>query len=189
MRVRMASGGRIESHFDGTIVAGPDGKMRLALQGAFGGKDVDALLVCDGRTMRGGTSGQRFELDAAPGLRQGMVVGFVRMGLMHDAARLASGRMPDYVDGSAGAHLAVVGASHAAGEEMRGHATELWSFALYVDHEHAADEMLWLDASTGLPVRRRVVVHLPEGDMDDGEEYDEFAVGEEEDPATFVVNP
>lgn len=177
VHARLASSGRIQSHFDGTVVAGAGARMRFALQGAFGGRDADALFTCDGARMRGGNRGQPFDLDAAPGLREGVVVGFVRRGLLHDVARLASGKTPDTIDGSARRHLEVVGATHAPGEPIRGAATEQWTWALYVDHVHGADETLWLDARTGLPLRRRVVVHFPEGDMDVGEEYDEVDVG------------
>jgi hypothetical protein len=189
IRARLASSGRIQSHFDGTVVAGAGGRMRFALQGAFGGKDADALFTCDGARMRGGHRGQPFDLDAAPGLRDGVAVSFVRMGLLYDVARLASGKTPDYIDGSARTHLEVVGAAHAPGEPVRGVPTEQWTWALYVDHVHGADETLWLDARTGLPLRRRVVVHFPEGDMDAGEEYDELDIGGRVAEDTFRIVP
>jgi hypothetical protein len=129
------------------------------------------------------------DLDAVPGLRDGLVVDFVRRGLTHDAARLATGKAPDYLDGSARTHLEVVGAAHSPGETVRGLATEQWTWALYVDHQHAADETLWLDARSGLPLRRRVVVHFPEGDMEVGEEYDDFAVDVPIPEGTFRVEP
>jgi outer membrane lipoprotein-sorting protein len=186
---RLATSGRIESRFEGTVVAGADRRMRFALQGAFGGKDVDALFTCDGTRMRGGHRGQPFDMDAAPGLREGIAVGFVRMGLTHDVARLAAGKTPDYIDGSARSHLEVVGAAHMPGEPVRGAATEQWTWLLYVDHQKAADETLWLDARSGLPLKRRVVVHFPEGDMDVGEEYDDFVVDGPVEDATFRIDP
>jgi len=113
----------------------------------------------------------------------------VRMGLTHDVARLAAGKTPDYIDGSARSHLEVVGAAHMAGEPVRGAATEQWTWLLYVDHKKAADETLWLDARSGLPLKRRVVVHFPEGDMDVGEEYDDFVVDGPVDAETFRIEP
>jgi outer membrane lipoprotein-sorting protein len=186
---RLATSGRIESHFDGTVVAGADRRMRFALQGAFGGKDVAALFMCDGTRMRGGPPGHSFDMDAAPGLRDGIVVDFVRRGLTHDVARLASGETPDSIDGSARRHLEVVGPAHTAGEPVRGATTEQWTWLLYVDHKKAADETLWLDARSGLPLRRRVVVHFPEGDMDVGEEYDDFVVDGPVGDDTFRIEP
>jgi hypothetical protein len=186
---RLATSGRIESHFEGTVVAGAERRMRFALQGAFGGKDVDALFTCDGARMRGGPRGQTFDTDAAPGLREGIAVDFVRRGLTHNVVRLASGKTPDYLDGSARSHLEVVGSTHTAGEPVRGAATEQWTWLLYVDHAKAADETLWLDARSGLPLKRRVVVHFPEGDMDVGEEYDDFVVDAPVAEETFRIEP
>jgi hypothetical protein len=186
---RLATSGRIESRFEGTVVAGADRRLRFALQGAFGGKDVDALFQCDGTHMRGGPRGHSFDMDAAPALREGIAVSFVRRGLTHDVARLASGETPDYLDGSARKHLEVVGPAHVAGEPVRGAATEQWTWLLYVDHKKAADETLWLDARSGLPLKRRVVVHFPEGDMDVGEEYDDFVVDGPVDENTFRIEP
>ncbi len=189
IHAHLASGGRIESHFEGTVSAGTGSRMRFALQGAFGGKDADALFTCDGARMRGGHRGQPFDLDAAPALREGFVVDFVRRGLLHNVARLAMGRTPDNIDGSATRHLEVVGATHSPGEMVRGAPTDMWSWTLFVDHQKAADETLWLDAKSGLPVRRRVVVHFPEGDMQVGEEYDAFDVGGMLPEETFRIEP
>jgi hypothetical protein len=190
IRARLASSGRIQSHFDGTVAAGPGSRMRFALQGAFGNRDADALFTCDGRRMRGGhQGGHPLDLDAAPGLREGVVVGFVRMGLLHDVARLATGKPPDYIDGSARSHLTIVGAVRSPGEVVRGAPTEQWDYALQVDGKRTSDVTVWLDARSGLPVRRRVVVHFPEGDMDVGEEYDELVVDGPVPEETFRIEP
>ena len=186
---RLATSGRIQSHFEGTVVVGAERRMRFALQGAFGGKDVDALFTCDGARMRGGHPGASFDMDAAPALREGIAVDFVRRGLTHTVAGLASGQAPDYLDGTARTHLEIVGPQHMAGEAVRGAATEQWTWLLYVDHRKAADETLWLDAHSGLPLKRRVVVHFPEGDMDVGEEYDDFVVDGPVEEATFRIEP
>ncbi len=191
LRARLASGGRIESHFDGALVAGPGRRMRLTMQGAVGGKDVDALFLSDGAKMGGGARGQPFDdMPAAPALREGIAVAFVRMGLLHDVARLSSGLPPDYLDGKSREHLRVVGLTQQPGQEVRGAPTLELSWSLTVDgKEHAGDETLWLDQRTGLPLKRRVVVHFPEGDMEDGEEYDEVSVDEPEDDAIFRLPP
>jgi len=190
LHARLASGGRIESHFDGALVAGPDRRMRLTMQGALGNKDVDATFLCDGSRMGGGARGKPFVMDAAPALREGIAVTLVRMGLLHDVARLSSGLPPDYLDGKSREHLRVVGLTQRPGPEVRGAPTVELSWALTVDgKDHAADETLLLDQRTGLPLKRRVVVHFAEGDMDVGEEYEEMSVDEPEDDATFLLAP
>jgi hypothetical protein len=189
MRVRVATSGRIQSHFEGTVDLGEGQRARFALQGAFGQKDVDVRFVSDGAHMEGGPRGQSFAMDVAPAIREGVVLGFVRMGITHDLAMLSSGRPPDCIDGSARKHLEVVGAAHAPGEAVRGAPTEQWTWELFVDHQRSADETLWVDAKTGLPVRRRVVVHFPEGDMEDGEEYEELTLDAPVAEDTFRLGP
>jgi hypothetical protein len=189
IRARLASGGRIQSRFEGTLIAGSGRRMRVTLEGSFGGRDASALLVCDGVKMRGGSREQRFEFDAPPSLRERMLVGLVRMGLVHDALRLAMGQPPDHLDGRVAQWLEVVGASHGPGEPVRGIATERWTWAVVVDNKNAADQELWLDARSDLPVRRRVSVHFPEGDVDYGEEYDEVGLDVPIDEGAFVIAP
>ncbi|MGH7296308.1 MAG: hypothetical protein ACRELB_15315, partial [Polyangiaceae bacterium] len=189
MRARLATSGRIESHFEGTLLAASGGRVRLAMQGALGGKDVDVLFTCDGKHMRGGSPGHTFDFDAPPALREGLAVAFTRMGLTHQLARLSGGKPPEYLDGSARDHLAIVGATHAPGDALKGAPTEQWTWALFVDHARAADETLWLDDRTGAPVRRRVVVHFPEGDMSVGEEYDEVVFDQPVPDDSFAIVP
>jgi hypothetical protein len=189
LHARLASGGRIESHFDGTLVAGPERRMRLTMQGALGNKDVDATFLCDGSKMGGGARGQPFAMDAAPGVREGIAVALVRLGLLHDVARLSSGLPPDFLDGRAREHLEVTGLTQRPGPDLRGAPTLELSYAVSVDGHRAAEETLLLDQRTGLPLKRRVIVHFPEGDMDVGEEYDAMSVDEPEDDAMFRLAP
>jgi hypothetical protein len=71
----------------------------------------------------------------------------------------------------------------------RGAPTERWTYLLYVEEKRVAEAQLWTDAKTGLPVRRRETVHLPEGDMDVGEEYEQVELDGAVDDTTFVVAP
>jgi hypothetical protein len=187
VHARVVSGGRIESSFEGTFVAGGGERVRMDFQGSLGARPSDVRVVCDGVKMHGGSREHAFDFDAPPALREGIVVGFARMGLLHDVARLSEGAPPDYVDGSAAARLRVDVAARAPGEIIRGAPTERWTYMLDVDGGHRADGDLWTDAKTGLPVRRRLTVHFPEGDMQVGEEYDQVEIDGAVDDATFTV--
>jgi len=188
VHVRTASSGRIESHFEGTIVAGPDRRAQIAVQGALGNRDLSALFVSDGNHMHGGTPGSLFDLDTGPALREGLVLELVWRGILHDFALLSGGHPPDSLDGKGRQHLEVVGLARAPDEAIHGIPVETWTWELFVDHARAADESLSLDGRTGLPLRRRGTVHFPEGDMTFGEDY-EVAVDEPEDAATFRIAP
>jgi len=188
IRARAITGGRIVSRFEGVLVAAPAGKMRFAFEGSFGNRDAVARLVSDGARMRGGGAQTTFDLEAPPGLREGVVVSFVRMGITHDLAVLSEGKPPDYLDGHARLHVRAIEVWHEPGEAIRGAPTERWAWELLVDDRRAADEKLWIDTRTGLPLQRRAVVHFPEGDMDVAEDYDTVSLGEREDDA-FAVSP
>ena len=165
IRMRVASGGSVASHFEGTLVLGEGQRARIEMQGDMGARATDLRLVCDGKTMRGGSREHPFEFDAPPALREGLVIAFVRMGLLHDLSLLSEGRPPAHLDGTVRSWVQAVGVLHSPGEPVRGAATEHWTWALQVNGGSKADVDLWTDAHTGLPVRRRVVVHFPEGDM------------------------
>ena len=189
IHARLASGGRIESSFEGTLVAGAGEHVRMDFQGSLGARPSDVRLVCDGAKMHGGSREHAFDFDAPPALREGLVVTWVRMGLLHDVARLSAGSPPEHVDGTAAKWLRVELATRAPDEPIRGAPTERWSYLLYVDDKRVAEGDLWTDGKTGLPVRRRLTVHFPEGDMQAGEEYEQVEVDGAVDDATFVVTP
>jgi len=189
VRLRVASDGAIASHYEGTLVLGEGQRARLDLQGDVGARPTDLHLVCDGKTMRGGTKDHAFEFLAPPALREGLVIAFVRMGLLHDFALLSEGRPPAHIDGTVRSWITTAAAVHSPGETIRGGATEHWTWALVVQGGSKAEEDVWVDARTGLPVRRRVVVHFPEGDMQVGEEYEEVTIDAPVDDATFTVPP
>jgi hypothetical protein len=189
VHARVASGGRIESHFEGTLLVGAGQKLRMDFSGDLGARPSDVRLVCDGAKMRGGSREKPFDFDAPPALREGIVVEWVRMGMLHDIARLSEGQTPDHLDGTVKQWVRVEPAGHSEGEVIRGAPTEHWTYLVYVAGERAAEGDLWTDAKTGLPVRRRQTVHLPEGDMDVGEEYEQVEVDGAVDDTSFVVTP
>jgi hypothetical protein len=187
IRMRVASGGSAASHFEGTLVLGEGQRARLDLQGDLGSRPTDLRLTCDGQTMRGGSKEHGFDLPAPPGLREGLVIAFVRMGLLHDLSLLAEGRPPAHVDGTVRSWITAVAAARSPGEAIRGSATDHWTWALVVQGGSKAEEDVWTDARTGLPVRRRMVVHFPEGDMQVGEEYEDVTLDAPVDDAMFAL--
>jgi hypothetical protein len=186
IRLRVASGGSVASHFEGTLLLGEGQRVRLDMTGELGSRPSDLRLVSDGKTMRGGSKEHPFELEAAPAMREGLVIAFVRMGLLHDLALLSEGRPPAHVDGTVRSWIQAVGAKHVPGEAV-GAATEHWTWDLAVSGGSKAEEDVWVDASTGLPVKRRVLVHFPEGDMQVGEEYEEVTLDAPLDEGTFAL--
>lgn len=186
IHARIASDGVVPSHFEGTLLLGEGQQVRLAMQGDLGSRPTDLTLFCDGKTMRGGSKEKPFELPAPPGLREALVIAFTRMGLLHDLALLSEGRAPAQVDGTVREGIQAVGVTKGAGESIRGRMTEHWRWNLVVQGGSTSPEDVWMDGA-GVPIRRRLVVHFPEGDMHVGEEYDEVTMDAPVDPATFAI--
>jgi hypothetical protein len=57
------------------------------------------LEISHGRIMEGGNAVRRFHADAPAGLTEALVLGFTRMGILHNLARLTRGAAPDHADG------------------------------------------------------------------------------------------
>ena len=191
IRARLATGGRIESHFEGTVVAGSGQKMRIEMEGAFGGRDASARLVCDGVKMHGGSREHSFDFEAPPALRAGIMIAFVRMGLTHNIAALSAGSPPDFsrrkgdpyaADDRVGASLP---ASPSGAQRPNGGPGPSRS----TGRRPALTKPFGPTHARASPLKRRVIVHFPEGDMEVGEEYDELTVDAPVDEAAFTVAP
>jgi hypothetical protein len=159
----------------GVLELGPTGKMRLDARGSFAGEAGEVHFVCDGSTMKGERGGKRFELPVAPALRESVVLGLLRMGLLHNVAVLWNARPPDRSDGDIREWVVTTG--HRYADADRGIALV---FDVVVDPSTRATPIgtatLELD-SHGLPARREQVVHFPEGDMRVVERYESFELG------------
>jgi len=94
---RVEAGGAIEAAVTGDLFLGAEGEARLQAEGSFAGGPLDVLLVSDGTSMR--WTGQETPVPSPPGLRDALVVGLTRMGILHNLARLTAGAPPDHMDG------------------------------------------------------------------------------------------
>ncbi|HVS20167.1 MAG TPA: hypothetical protein VMT18_16305, partial [Planctomycetota bacterium] len=84
----------------------PDGRARVRVRGAFDGREVDVVFESDGAVMRMVGAGSLREREALPDVFAGFVLGFTRMGWMHNAAALAAGGLPEGCDGGVRTWLA-----------------------------------------------------------------------------------
>ena len=105
-----------------------------------------------------------------------LLVGFTRMGILHNVAVLTRGAGPDHADGSADDWVRVENFRDAGEREVEGAAVSGVTFDLMVDGEPSGTGTLWLAVSDGLPVRRDQVVLFPEGEMRVVETYSEIRV-------------
>lgn len=178
--------GALEVALEGSLRLAPGGRARLDAEGMFGGDPVSALLISDGRRMAWIHNGEREEGPTPPHLREGLVLGLSRMGVLHNLARLVAGSPPDATDGSAGEWVQITGPAHAGSDpsEPTGVAVH---FGIVVGGVPAGEATLWMDPQTRVPLLRRQEVAFPGGSMQVTERYSAPMADVEVDDSLFVL--
>ena len=174
---RLESSGALASGLDGSARIGHDNTAEIDARGSFGGKPVTLKLTSSGGHMRGGTGGQAFDVATPPALSEALVVGFMRMGILHNHAMLTVGKPPDHAGG--GAKEWAVVQNVRVGERSAIDGTQAWPlvFDIVVSGKPAGSATLWVSEETGLPLRRTQRVDFaPDQTMSVSEEYRDFAV-------------
>ncbi|HKK94170.1 MAG TPA: hypothetical protein VJ925_12100 [Longimicrobiales bacterium] len=89
--------GAVRADLFGTLLLGRSGRARIEAAGTFAGEQIDVTLISDGNRMfwTGGENG----VPTPDMLRPALGIGFTRMGVLHNLARLVGGAPPDHADG------------------------------------------------------------------------------------------
>lgn len=169
LRFRVSSEGAFSAAIEGALRIMPD-SAELIGDGTFGGAPVSLQLVTADDSVRVRSPQRSFSEPAPPALREALVIGLVRMGVLHNLARLTGGALPDHAEGGVRewVELREVRRDTAAGEA----GTEALRFDIHVSGARMAEALLLVDTNTGLPVRREQVVSFPGGSMTVVEEYE-----------------
>lgn len=128
--------------------------VRLTATGTFGGEAVDLQLHADESFLFIGES----EQPRPPHLKEALVLGLTRMGILHNLAVLTTGQPPDHSDVGVEPWLRV-----------RVEDAPAYSFTILVDGESVAEARLTV--AGGRPVSRQQTVAFPEGEMQVRETY------------------
>lgn len=163
---RIESTGAVVSSLEGSLIIDGD-RVLLGFGGSFAGNPVTIELSSDGTTMTGGSGTLSFEVETPPALKEGLLIGVTRMGILHNLAVLASGNPPQATYGEAPTWVTVsdvTGGEHSLG------------FGVVVDGKPSATAKLTLNTETGLPAKREQTVRFPESDMQVVEDYEKFEV-------------
>lgn len=163
-----ASSGAFAADLKGTLRLGPGNRISLYAAGTFGEDSVTLRLDSDGTRMTGGNGEQNFDRESPKALREAIVVGMTRMGLLHNLARLVAGHPPDRASGGARDWLR---ADSLRATDDAGSAGTGLAFDLFVAGTRAASVALTIGEG-GLPIGRTLSVDFPEGTMHVVETYD-----------------
>lgn len=165
--------GVVRAALSGRVSMGP-GTVDLAHDGTFVGNPARLFLGIEDGRLVGGNGDHRFDTEVPPALREAIVLGMTRMGILHNLARLTGAMPPDHGEGDLDAWLETIDVRWLkAGPDAAGRCL---AFSLRVDGQDAADVRLWLDAGSGLPIRREQTTRFPQGTMAVVEEYRDWAV-------------
>jgi len=155
--------GKLELNADGAHLSGT---------GTFGPDSVDLWLESYGTGYIYGNGPQRTSAPVPPHLREALVIGLTRMGVLHNLARLTAGQPPDHADGGAPEWVVL---DQFSWEKMEEDGTAAMTFALAVEGQPSGTALLEL-GSDGLPLERRQTVEFPGGQMIVVERYQRLVI-------------
>lgn len=136
---------QIHSHAEGSVKADADSllevgvRSRLTARGSFMGTPFD----------------KTFDQPTTPELRDALLIGLVRMGVLHNVVNLMAGQAPDHSTGGAREWLT----PHDFKPLKNGVA-----YKLRLAAREAGEAKLYFD-KRGFPELRDLLVHFPQGDM------------------------
>jgi hypothetical protein len=166
--------GVIEANLLGMIQISAGGVTDVRAKGVFAGEQADLYLRSEGGQYEFGnlpdlTSGPTPEY-----LDEGLLVGFTRMGILHNLAMLAGNALPDGVDGGV-RDWAVVESFAFDDAEVSEAASRVVSFSMVVGGAPAGSVTLEIGAG-GHPMLRRQTVQFPTGEMRVVETYSAVSI-------------
>jgi hypothetical protein len=163
--VQCESSAPYPSLLTGTLTLGASNELALSMDGEFAGQTVNLRLRSTGGKLTGGPRGDgdtSLDLATPPALREAVVAGLLGMGLLHNLALLSASMPPDHATGGVNEWLVTSNHTWDTGKDavVDGRAARALSFDVSVGGEDVADATLWLDAATGLPVKRVIDVRF-----------------------------
>lgn len=153
--------GAIEANVSGRLAIDRDGAIELAAEGSFAGDTVVLELTTQGERYTYGNATERTMALRPSALEEALLIGLMRMGILHNLALLAEGAPPDHADGGVREWVTTSDFAREDGAI---------AFSITVAGNTVASATLTLDAD-GRPLERRQSVRFPEGEMRVVERY------------------
>jgi hypothetical protein len=175
VRYTAAAEGAVAAALEGTVNVMRPAGLEIGAAGTFAGAPVTASLRTVGNVLEGRAGERTIREPLPPALNEAVIIGLTRMGILHNLARLSSGMTPDHASGGVRDWVRVENVTFDRDPATQRAGLVALRFAIVVAGQHAADATLWLDPTSGLPVRREQVMSFPTGRMVVTESY-EFLV-------------
>jgi hypothetical protein len=166
------SEGTFNVDLTGTLHIRGGDNLSLTADGTFGNERVSLQFTTDGRSMEGGSRQKTFSAEAPEYLKDALVLGFTRMGILHNLSRLIQGEPPDFGETDI---REIVQLRDLSSGERRFITDNIegfpFAFRIAVDGRITAEARLWMNAHNFLPLRREQTVFFEGGSMNVYEIY------------------
>lgn len=163
------------AHFTGTLQLTGTNGLVLTADGRLGRDtvhlDLDSRQGDINRTVTRGNTASAQRNAPQPALHEALVVGLVRMGLLHNLVRLSGEQMVMNAEGGVRGQVVPLEVRDAGPDASGAEPCTRLEFQLQVGGTVTGDTSLCVSDATGLPLQRRVTVHFPEGDLTDVERF------------------
>lgn len=153
--------GAISVSIEGSLRRTAAGEIALNASGEFAGQDVDLVALQRGQSFEYGSRAAPTTIAAPAALWEALVIGFTRMGILHNVANLSAGAMPDHAEGGAAEWVLV--------RNVREDGNS-FAFDILVSDTPSGSATLRVD-DEGNPEVRRQTVAFPGGEMHVVETY------------------
>lgn len=179
--------GAVAADLTGTLLLGTSGEARVEAAGSFAGEQIDVTLISDGDRMfwTGGQDG----VDTPPRLRDALGIGFTRMGVLHNLARLVGGAPPDHADGGVREWVTVAATDDRAMMEGAPEGASAASVFRAMTVWGQPSGAFALEFEEGLPTVRRQRVEFAQGIMRVTERYRVVDLGADFAEGAFDTTP
>ena len=171
------SRGVIPSDLKGSSELFDRNRANWSYAGDFAGKPAALALTSDGSALQMKSGDRAGQEPVAAESNRALLIGLLRMGLLHNLARLSALAAPDHAQGGVEQWVQLDSfrpTTYAIGGDLEGMMS--FGFDLVVAGNTAGSARLWLDPATGLPRRRQLTVRFPQGEMVVTEDYTRFVV-------------
>jgi hypothetical protein len=165
----ITAAGAVSADFHGTLEMEKGTGILLQGRGTFAGDSVDIELRSDNYQVELANRSGRTVTGTPRELREALLIGLCRMGILHNLARLTGYSLPDHAEG--GVRDWVLVDSFTVDPQCNSGI----SFAIIAAGEPVGSAILEI-APAGQPVKRHQTVHFPTGEMRVVEQYSDVII-------------
>ena len=152
---QVSTSGAVGVNIEGSLKKDAAGDISLHAVGEFAGQEVDLFANKAAQSFEFGSRAAPQNATPPPALWEALLIGFTRMGILHNIANLSANMAPDHADGGVAEWVVVQNEVKTANQ---------LTFDILVSNTPSGSAILFLNED-GLPERRQQTVAFPGGEM------------------------